>query len=119
MVLATYLSNHTLRELGMRSFPPEFHGLEGDLWLNGDTPGGRKADVGARKVLRHHPRIEVGPLLEWDLKLLPGVVDWFDKAARATGGGGDDGGDVALRKQSALFQFVRAMPTMRHTSIFA
>jgi hypothetical protein len=87
----------------MQSFPPKFHGLKGDLRLNGDTPGGRKADVGARKVLRHHPCIEVGPLLEWDLKLLPGVIHWFDKAARATGGGDDDSGNMALRKQSALF----------------
>ncbi len=84
-------------------FPTKFRGLEGNLWLNGDSPGGRKADIGARKVLRHHYRIKVGLLLEWDLKLLPGVVDWFDKAAHTTGGGEDDGGDVALRKQSALF----------------
>jgi hypothetical protein len=70
-----YLSNHTHHKLGMQSFPPEFRSLEGDLRLNGDTPGGRKADVGERKVLRHHPRIKVGPLLKWDLKLLPGVVN--------------------------------------------
>ena len=131
-VNATYLSNHVLRELGMRSFPPELRCLEANLRLNGAAPRpppgasgvGRAVYVGARKVLRHHPNLDVGPLLGWDLKLLPLVVDWFDRAAArvtgAAGGDGDgDGDDVTLRKQSALFQFVRASPAAWHASVSA
>jgi len=143
-VNATYLSNHTLSVLGMMvppSAPPEFRRLEEYLRLNGTTttspdlaatapgnsPGGgrrrrRRSDVGTRKVLRYHPCLDVGPLLEYDLKLLPRVVDWFDGAAAAartaTGGGDDDEyNDVVLRKQTALFQFVRDLPLLSISSV--
>ena len=100
-VNATYLSNHTLSVLGvMPPFAPEFRCLEESLRLNDTTSsstpanssgGRRRSDAGKRKVLRYHPTLDVGPLLEYDLKLLPHVVDWFDGAAAArtaTGGGG-------------------------------
>ncbi|KAL3827229.1 hypothetical protein ACHAXA_004704 [Cyclostephanos tholiformis] len=128
---STYHSNHTLRDLGMSSFPREvYRTLASNLLLNSSSPppsigggcNGRSSDVGMRKILRNHTRLDVMSLLEWDIKLLPHVVIWFDKAKRVLSRHNDHGdpnhSDIVTMKWGAIFEFVRAMPTTWHASIF-
>ena len=70
------------------------------------------------KILQHHPNIDMEPLFDWDaeegeenLKALPYVIDWFDKARAAVA---DDGAsyNIDSRKLSAVFQFAKAMPLL-------
>ncbi|MDB4430429.1 hypothetical protein N9140_00565, partial [bacterium] len=69
----------------------------------------------------NHPNIDMEPLFEWnmegegehDLKALPYVVAWFDRAQEAVAS--DEGGDsynINERKLSAIYQFAKAMPLM-------
>ena len=47
------------------------------------------------------------PFFEWDLKVLPLAVDWFEQASFI-----EDADDAGLvkRKLDAIYQFIRAMP---------
>jgi len=73
-VNATYLSNHTLRNLGNINLPTNLTSL---LELNHGTD---KKQVAIQKILRHHAHLDMEPFLEWDLKVLPLAVSWFDRA---------------------------------------
>jgi hypothetical protein len=171
---ATYLSNHTLRVLGLGgdveasivspSSPPDDdvrnaeaevdhrRRLASNLELNSSSSYrvpppipplhppttlssvGRKvgrsrtSDVAIRKILRNHPHIDVSSLLEWDVRLLPHVVHWFDGKATpswkndaSTRGSTSSSSsskcndayaiDIETRKRGAMYEFVRAMPT--------
>lgn len=78
-----------------------------------------KKHVAIKKILRYHPDLDMTALFKLDLvegernlKGLPWVIDWFEKAREAvTEEDEDDGGyTVEGRKLSAIYQFVHAMP---------
>jgi hypothetical protein len=138
---STYLSNHTLRVLGLGGsnvFIGEVYCLESNLELNsssyrpsphpsvGFKISSRSSDVGITKILRNHPRIDVSSLLEWDIRLLPHVVDWFDRATplweydKSTRSSKYDvlEIDIDTRKRGAMYEFVRALPTTWYASIY-
>jgi len=74
-VNATYLSNHTLNNLGRKvNLPVNLTSL---LELNS---GIDKRQVAVQKILRHHTHLDMEPFLEWDLKVLPIAVSWVDRA---------------------------------------
>jgi len=50
------------------------------------------------------------PFLEWDLKVLPLAINWFDKARAFSQN--DDEENVDARQLSAIYQFARAVPLM-------
>ena len=111
----TYSSNHTLNELVFDHDAGQQ--LESLLELNGcDT----KSYVAIRKILKFHPNIDLEPLFEWgleeddeerNLKALPYVVDWFEKAKVAVAEG-DETYHIEEKKLSAIFQFAKAMPLL-------
>jgi hypothetical protein len=82
-----YSSNHTLKCLGLS------HQWNGDLCLSLlklNRGGANKADIAMKKILKHYPDMDMEPLFEWDaeeeernLKALPYVVDWFERAESA------------------------------------
>ena len=37
-------------------------------------------DIAIRKILKYHKKFDMSPLFEWDWKLLPRVITWFDLA---------------------------------------
>ena len=102
---ATYLSNHTLERVYDKESPPEDVGLLPDeiqrhlrwdaqdhtrrvdhlppdkvqhlLALNQNSD---KKCVAMKKILLFHDEIDMKPLSEWGLTLLPSVAEWFRKA---------------------------------------
>ena len=120
----TYSSNHTLQSLLL----PHDHGqhlpmnlpmtqnLQSLLSLNRIN---NKSHVAMKKILKHHPNIDMEPLFEWGegkedegtLKALPYVVDWFEKAKVAVAEG-DETYHIEEKKLSAIFQFAKAMPLL-------
>ena len=93
---ATYNSNHTLQYLGGdTSRKPQ--DVEILLELNSDRD---KSRVAANKILRTHRHLDMRPLFDREMGLLPSVVAWLERFAKAR---------LDL-KLSALYEFVRAMP---------
>ena len=109
-----YSSNHTLKELSLQQ--RKGHHLGYLLKLNERT---NKRHVAIRKILEYHPSIDMEPLLNWDLegegernlKALPYVVAWYDRAVMVDAECGE-GFCVKEQKLSAMYQFARAMPLL-------
>ena len=109
-----YSSNHTLETL----YPKEKQ-LSPLLELN---KGANKSHVAIKKILKFHPSIDMVPLFEWnmegegerDLKALPYVVAWFDRAREAVADdeGGEESYNIDERKLSAIYQFAQSMPLL-------
>ena len=101
----TFLSNHTLESLG--------HGVqitclpmsESLLALNRSSED--KKQVAMKKILKHHQHFDMQPFFEWDLKVLPLAVDWFERARSIEA---IDEAGIDKRKLDAIYQFIRAMP---------
>ena len=65
-----------------------------------------KRQVATRKILQHHQHFDMQPFFEWDLKVLPLAVAWFDRARSIDA----DEERVDKHKLGAIYQFIRAMP---------
>ncbi|KAL9188744.1 hypothetical protein ACHAXT_007122 [Thalassiosira profunda] len=101
----TYHANHTLKHMRFYLYDPEFHlpeTLSSLLALNRDQD---KKRVAVKKILRYHSKLDMEPFLEWDLKVLPVAVAWFD---RARGYAGNEEGNVDAKKLSSIYQFARS-----------
>jgi len=123
---STHLSNHTLEIISLRETE-----WGGDLYDN--TPDlplllqlnmfSNKSHVAIRKILQYHPNIDMSPLYNLDLeeddknlKALPYVIDWFERAREALSGS-DVRQCCANRsiesiKLSSIYQFANAMPLL-------
>ena len=118
-----YSSNHTLKCLDL---PQQRNGdlLLLSLFFNEGT---NKSHVAMKKILKYypnmdmdlkyHPNIDMGAMFEWDaeegesnLKALPHVISWFERANAAVAG--EEGYNIEERKLDAIFQFARAMPLL-------
>ena len=66
-----------------------------------------KKQVAIKKILNHHRHFDMQPFFEWDLKVLPLVVDWFESARCVEN---VDEAGIDKRKLDAIYQFIRAMP---------
>ena len=64
----TFLSNHTLKNLGDVNLPTNLSPL---FEVNHGTD---KKQVTTQKILRHHTHLDMKPFLEWDLGVLPVAV---------------------------------------------
>lgn len=96
-----YASNHTLEDIVCRiSLPSEVSAL---LKLNCDAD---KQQVAMAKILHHYAHFDATAFLESDLKMLPHIVNWFDRAQVCT----KSSEDVNTKKLSTFYQFTKAMP---------
>ena len=100
----TYLSNHTLESLGVMT-GNECGALLTLLALNRSSEN--KKHVALRKILKHHQHFDMKPFFEWELKVLPTAVSWFERARSL-----EDiyGRAIDKQKLSVIYQFIRAMP---------
>ena len=126
----THLSNHTLEGVSFGYANPEE--MKVLLELNGSTSNKSAA---INKILRYHPNIDVEPFFEIgtegnerNLKALPCLVDWFERAKEAvldisfikngvvTGESFSNEDEqmqlVDSRKLSSIYQFALAMPLL-------
>jgi hypothetical protein len=127
----TYLSNHTLANLGVPTFN---HGAP---IYNHDNPldvkdllkmnaaaqnnNNRSREIVLQcvvrwKILRSHPDLDMEPLFVLKLKFLPLVMNWFRRSIQLLG---HDVGEwkesvpqIQSRELSAVYKFVRAMPLL-------
>ena len=100
----TFQSNHTLTAIYLNDAIP--YGLRSLLCLNDEAD---KKKVAMTKILKHHPHFNMEPFFEWDLKVLPLMISWFERAALISI---DFEAHINERKFSSFYQFVRGMPMM-------
>eukprot|EP00579_Thalassiosira_antarctica_P002902 CAMPEP_0201877290 /NCGR_PEP_ID=MMETSP0902-20130614/8745_1 /ASSEMBLY_ACC=CAM_ASM_000551 /TAXON_ID=420261 /ORGANISM="Thalassiosira antarctica, Strain CCMP982" /LENGTH=383 /DNA_ID=CAMNT_0048404717 /DNA_START=500 /DNA_END=1651 /DNA_ORIENTATION=- len=100
----TFLSNHTLQNLGGVNLPTNVTSL---LELN--ISGIDEEQVAIEKILRHHTHLDMEPFVEWDLKVLPLAISWFDRARDYAQ---NNESNIDARKLSAIYQFAKAKPLM-------
>ena len=102
---ATYSSNHTLKVIGGYLSGTIPDGVSSLLDMN--SSGNDKKEIAIKKILSYHPRFDMEPFFEWDEKMVPVVVNWFDRARACTG---VDAANIDRRKLDSIYQFIHAMP---------
>ena len=122
-----YSSNHTLENLSINGD----RGVELRSLLDLNR-GENKSHVATMKILQYHPNIDMSPLFKLDsegeqnIKGLPYVVDWFERAKEVVATvflrsgrnihAAEPEKSVKTKKLSAIYQFARSMPLMFVTS---
>ena len=78
------------------------------------------SDAARLKIIQYHPNIDMEPFFEWnmegegerDLKALPYIIAWFNKAGEMVASEGLQCYHVERRKLSAIYQFAKVMPML-------
>eukprot|EP00984_Skeletonema_dohrnii_P011453 scaffold4580_cov73-Skeletonema_dohrnii-CCMP3373.AAC.4 len=104
----TYLSNHTLVEIGGFSNVGNPSAIVEYLTLNQL----QNCAAAICKILKNHPDIDIEPLFQWKLKCLPLVVTWLEKAKPHMGYVKESTATFQCRQLSSLYKFVRGMPQL-------
>ena len=123
-ISSTFSSNHTLAVLSLplvqvQQLTENFFKDTKLTSLRKLNKGVNKGHVAIKKILQYHPLINMEPLFEFvssedderNLKALPYVIAWFDKAKVVVAEEVDEY-HIDQRKISAIFEFVRAMPLL-------
>ena len=102
----TYLSNHTLSNLGTIHQP-----LPTDLasYLALNRSSENKGQIAMTKILQHHYHFNIKPFLKWEFKVLPLVIAWLEKANACTSGFEEK---LARMKLSMTYDFVKELPML-------
>lgn len=114
-VNSTFVSNHTLNSIG--SFvvnTDQINTIASLLHLNGKVVDNKK-QVAMIKILQHHNEFDMSPFYGWEFKVLPLMIDWFERTLPITSI--PDIGiyfepNIEPRKLSCIYQFVRDMPVI-------
>ena len=101
----TYLSNHTLVEIGEYGTP-----LDKEEVLRWNKNSRNQAAI--CKILHNHPDINVTPMFEFNLKCLPLVVAWFEKAKPYVDKVNVSTDVFKNRQLSSVYKFIRGMPLL-------
>lgn len=123
-----YLSNHTLENVNFGNTALweqqqliDWKRLNSLLELNKGT---NKGHVAIKKILLHYPDFDVEEFYEWELegernlKALPHLISWYDRAKEAVladdeeRGGAVNMNQIENRKLSTVYQFARDMPVL-------
>ena len=100
----THNSNHTLENLALirEGMPAD---VQTSLALNASS--GDKKEVAMKKIMTYHQHFDMQPFFEWDLKVLPIAISWFERAQFIQN---VDQTGIGKHKLGAIYQFIRAMP---------
>jgi len=117
----TYLSNHSIEKIGGYQSNINLHDIAQLLRFNRLSRHPHEAAIW--KILKSHPDLEMKAFFRWKLKLLPVVTNWFRSArsclfpdpdlAKST-----QRQSLQNRELSALYKFVRGMPSLAVTSFW-
>ena len=66
-----------------------------------------KKQVAMNKILKYHEHLDMTPLLEFGLGMLPDVVEWFDRAHSCPR---NFEANIDKKKLSAVYEFVKGNP---------
>jgi len=115
---ATYLSNHTLEYTNVWSETgTQQYILRSLLYLNKNAD---KKEVAMIKILQYHDDFDMTPFFEWEFKVLPLMMNWFERASAIDmprGFVSNTGPrifepNIGRRKLSSIYQFIRGMPLL-------
>ena len=100
----TYLSNHTLEDLGSTHIPTD---IQQYLILNSNSED--KGQIAMAKIIRHHSHFNMQPFFEWEFKVLPLMITWLEKAGAHTSNFGEE---INRTKLSITYDFIREFPML-------
>ena len=109
-VNSTFLSNHNLAEVGERAYRLLDTPLDIVRYLQFNKFYNQAAAI--CKILHTHPDIDITPLFEFNLKCLPLVVAWFEKAKPHRFKLSEPTEVFKNRQLSAVYKFIRGMPLL-------
>ena len=109
-VHATFLSNHTLYDLGSTANANANANaiIRPLLRLNRRDD---KKEVATIKILQNHDDFDMLPFFEWEFKCLPMVLEWLERVS-AYEIPEDFEPNIDGRKLSTIYQFVRGLPLL-------
>ena len=107
----TYLSNHTLVDIGIMG--ANMLGITADIrtYLQLNSSSQNKGNVAMMKILRHHTHFDMQPFFHLEFKVLPHVIGWLEKASTlsiAT----NFRSKIKQTKLSVIYDFVREFPML-------
>ena len=105
-VNATFLSNHTLRNVGLNNAGA--NEIIGTLLRLNERRD--KKEVAIIKILLCHDDFDMLPFFEWEFKVLPLVLSWCERASVVQLPTFEHNMD--RKKLSSIYQFVRGMPVL-------
>ena len=110
---SAYLSNHTLGSVGcLWGWDAVADEYQSNIspWLELNKNSSSSNAAAKVKVLRCFPDLNMTPLFQWDMKLLPFAKAWFEGITPADKGWGDLAETIRSRELSVIYIFVRGMP---------
>jgi Ran GTPase-activating protein (RanGAP) involved in mRNA processing and transport len=107
-----YLSNHTIEAIGSRYFHDPRDGIPSSVRQYLEINRQKQYDVPICKILMNFSNLDMTPLLQWKLKLLPCVVAWFERAQSCRTYMEESTTKFERRELSALYQFIRGLPLL-------
>ena len=109
-VNSTFLSNHTLTVSSSADSDSNTRAsLTPLVELNENED---KKEVAMIKILQHHNDVNMMPFFEWEFKVLPLVINWFERASSITSMPENFEPNIGPRNLSSIYQFVRGMPLL-------
>ena len=110
----TYHSNHTLNEIGSRHYNPRDDRFPSSFQRYLELNRQNQFNVPICKILVSHSDLDMTPLLQWKLKLLPFVLVWFERAesCRTCIYVRESITTFKRRELSAMYQFIHGLPLL-------
>ena len=110
-ITSTFLSNHTLNCMGDMAHGVSHGAGVSLLRLLSLNQRDDKKEVIMIKILQKHNNFDMTPFFEWEFKVLPVMINWFERAL-AIDMPEDYEPNIGPRKLSSIYQFVRGMPLL-------
>jgi len=102
----TYLSNHTLTNLGSTGESRRDTLVDVFLRLNGTSDKGK---VAMKKILQHHSHFNMRPFFEWEFKVLPIMISWLKKTSECTATFEEK---INRLKLAVIYDFIKEFPML-------